>query len=110
MKLLFDENLSPRLVTLLADVFPASVHVREVGLARAPDSVVWDYAIQHGFIIVSKDEDFHHLSFLKGSPPKVIGINTGNCSTKLVARVLRERHQQIKNFDSDATASFLPLP
>jgi predicted nuclease of predicted toxin-antitoxin system len=87
MKLLVDENLSPKLVTLLADLFPTSARVREIGLAKAPDSVVWQYAMEQGLTILSKDEDFHHLSFLRGAPPKVIGINTGNCSTEIVARL-----------------------
>ncbi len=110
MKLLFDENLSPRLVTLLADLFPGSVHVRDVGLSTASDPAVWRHAIDHGLSIVSKDEDFHHLSFLRGAPPKVIGIHTGNCSTKIVAQLLRERFKQIEVFEADATASFLALP
>jgi len=37
MKLLFDENLSHKLVGLLADVFPGSVQVRDVGLKAACD-------------------------------------------------------------------------
>jgi predicted nuclease of predicted toxin-antitoxin system len=78
MKLLVDENLSPKLVGQLADIFSESAHVRDLGLARASDPSVWQHAILHGFTIVSKDEDFHHLSFLRGSPPKEIGINTGN--------------------------------
>jgi predicted nuclease of predicted toxin-antitoxin system len=110
MKLLVDENLSPKLVAQLADIFPESVHVRDIGLARASDPSVWQYALQGGLMIVSKDEDFHHISFLRGSPPKVIGINTGNCSTKLVSQLLRNRLKQIELFAADATASFLPLP
>ena len=42
MKLLFDENLSHKLVRQLADLFPDSVHVRDVGLKAADDPVVWD--------------------------------------------------------------------
>ena len=110
MKLLIDENLSPRLVILLADLFPTSVHVRDVGLGKASDPVVWHYAIKHELTIVSKDEDFHHLSFLRGAPPKVIGINTGNCSTKIVAQLLRDRHKQIEIFATDDATSFLALP
>lgn len=41
MKLLFDENLSPELVRLLNDLFPNSIHVRDVGLKAADDPVVW---------------------------------------------------------------------
>lgn len=110
MKLIFDENLSPKLVTLLADLFPASVHVREVGLASASDPAVWKYAIGHALTIVSKDEDFHHLSFLRGAPPKVIGVHTGNSSTKLVAQLIRDRFKEIEAFDVDETAAFLRLP
>ncbi len=110
MKLLFDENLSPKLVPLPADLFPGSIHVRDVGLKSAADPLVWRYAAEHGLTIASKDEDFHHLSFLRGAPPKVIGINTGNSSTKIVAQLLRERSRQIETFAADGTASFLALP
>lgn len=44
MKLLFDQNLAPRLVARLADIFPASEHVRDVGLAAGDDQAVWEYA------------------------------------------------------------------
>lgn len=66
MSLLFDQNLSPRLVSILSDIFPGSVHVREIGLERAEDSAVWAHAAQHGFAIVSKDPDFHQRSPPKG--------------------------------------------
>ena len=72
MKLLFDENLSPRLVDLLLIVFPESSHVRNVGLAKAADDRVWSYAQEHGFVIVSKDSDFDQRSFVLGAPPKVV--------------------------------------
>ena len=110
MKLLFDENLSPELPAQLVGLFPASAHVRNLGLARAPDTLIWRHALENGFVIVSKDEDFHHLSFLHGAPPKVIGLSIGNCSTTRLARLLRERAEEIAAFDADATASFLPLP
>ena len=37
MKLLFDQNLSPKLTGRLADVYPGSEHVADVGLGRALD-------------------------------------------------------------------------
>jgi predicted nuclease of predicted toxin-antitoxin system len=55
VKLLFDENLSPKLVIRLADLFPDSLHVRNVGLQAADDPVVWDYAKNKDLILVSKD-------------------------------------------------------
>lgn len=110
MKLLFDENLSPALSALLADQYPGSIHARECGLARAADTAIWQHALAHGLVIVSKDEDFHHLSFLRGAPPKVIGLSLGNCSTATIIRLLRERATEIADFGAEPSAAFLPLP
>lgn len=44
MKLLFDENLSPKLPIQLGDLFPNSLHVRNVGMEATIDPIVWDYA------------------------------------------------------------------
>ena len=68
MKLLYDENLAPSLVEELADIFPESLHVREVGLKAVPDPVVWAYAATAGYMIVSKDADFRQRSFLYAIP------------------------------------------
>jgi predicted nuclease of predicted toxin-antitoxin system len=64
MKLLFDQNLSPRLVTLLADLFPDSAHVYQLGLDQVLDLEVWNYAKDHNFIVVSKGADFGEISML----------------------------------------------
>jgi len=71
VKLLLDQNLSPRLVAPLAELFPGTTHVRDAGLERASDRSVWEYARLHHYCILSKDADFHQLSFLYGAPPKV---------------------------------------
>lgn len=84
MKLLFDQNLSHRLIRAVADVYPDCEHVRNVGLKNAPDTEVWNYAKSNGFTIVSKDSDFHQRSLLLGYPPKVIWVKLGNCSAKAV--------------------------
>jgi predicted nuclease of predicted toxin-antitoxin system len=109
MKLLFDENLSPKLVLLLADLFPDSVHVRSVGLKAADDQFVWDYAKASELIIVSKDADMHQRSFLFGSPPKIIWVRLGNCSTSDVANLLRHHINTLRAFHEDEFASFLSL-
>ena len=109
MKLLFDENLSPRLVELLADLFPGSVHVRDVGLSAADDADVWNYARDNGFVICSKDSDMHQRSFLFGHPPKIIWVRLGNCSTDDVFKLLRYSTAAIELFHVDDYASFLSL-
>lgn len=109
MKLLFDQNLSPRLVRLLADVFPGSSHVRDLDLQSAADELIWERARCDGLVIVSKDEDFHQRSFLLGQPPKVIWVRLGNCSTDAIARLLTKRQLEIAAFEADSQASFLVL-
>ncbi|MBW4445073.1 MAG: DUF5615 family PIN-like protein [Plectolyngbya sp. WJT66-NPBG17] len=66
MKLLFDENLSPKLPQLFSVQFPSSLHIRECGLKGFPDETIWDYARDHDFTIVSKDSDFYQRSVLYG--------------------------------------------
>jgi predicted nuclease of predicted toxin-antitoxin system len=80
-----------------------------VAPAPAPDRVIWIHARDHGFVIVSKDEDFHRLSVLLGPPPKVIWIRLGNCSTDDVIRLLKVRREEIEAFVSHAEAAFLAL-
>ena len=99
MKLLFDHNLSPKLIQTLADVYPDSEHVFHVKLHESPDSELWEYAKQNDFCIVTKDVDFSELSLLKGFPPKVIWIRTGNCLTAEIEKLLREKAEEIKNLD-----------
>ncbi len=83
MKLFFDENLSPRLAQLLEDLFPGSIHVRDVGLKAAEDPLVWEYARDNDLTLVSKDSDMHQRSFVLGPPPKIVWVRLGNCSPKL---------------------------
>jgi predicted nuclease of predicted toxin-antitoxin system len=74
VKLLFDENLSPRLVALVEDLFPESAHVHRCGLGRSEDAAIWEYAKSNGFTVVSKDSDFQERSVVFGSPPRSFGF------------------------------------
>jgi len=109
VRLLLDQNLSPRLVGELSDIFPGSVHVRDLGLSRADDQTVWDHARANDFVIVSKDSDFHQRSFVYGPPPKVIWVRLGNCPTGHIATLLRDRVVEITAFADDPAAAFLIL-
>jgi predicted nuclease of predicted toxin-antitoxin system len=110
MKLLFDQNLSPRLPRLLADIYAESVHVREVDLRDADDFAIWHYAKANGYAIVSKDSDFQQRSLLQGSPPKFIWLRVGNCTVKRTEVLLRSYSAAIHTFDLDETKSHLMLP
>ena len=109
MKLLFDENLSPKLVHLLHDLFPDSLHVRDVGLKASDDLSVWKYAQENNLMVCSKDSDMHQRSFLLGFPPKVVWVRLGNCSTSDVQKLLRKHFATIELFARDDYASFLTL-
>jgi len=109
MKLLFDENLSPKLPNRLSDLFPNSIHVRDVGMKATIDPVVWEYAKNNDLMIVSKDADMHDLSLLFGNPPKVIWLRLGNCSTLQVEKLLRQEFSTIRLFHEDENLSLLAL-
>ena len=109
MKLLFDQNLSPKLVDLFADLFPGSIHVQSEGLDCASDDQVWEYAVQNGFAIVTKDEDYNDLSVVRGSPPKVLWLRLGNCTTAQVEATIRARYTSIKAFEKDPSVGTLVL-
>ncbi|UKO99203.1 DUF5615 family PIN-like protein [Nostoc sp. UHCC 0870] len=109
MKLLFDHNLSPRLVDQLADIYPNSQHIFLIGLDQADDRIVWEYAQQGKFTIVTRDADFNELSILRGFPPKVIWIRRGNCSTKQIAEILRSHLEDIQAFVENPNVGVLTL-
>ena len=98
MKLLFDENLSPKLVTLLANQFSSSSHIELLEMRGAADRDIWHYAKDQDFIIVSKDNDFRQQAFLLGPPPKVVWLAVGNAGTQTIAMLLRKNVQRIEAF------------
>jgi predicted nuclease of predicted toxin-antitoxin system len=109
MKLFFDHNLSPRLVQRLADLYPDANHVALVGLERASDNVVWTYAQTNDYIIVTKDSDYSDMSVLRGSPPKVIWLQLGNCTTDDLEVALRGNYTAIRDFFEDPTVGVLVI-
>ena len=92
MKLLFDENLSPKLSKLMVAKFSDSQHVREIGLKGCADDEIWRYAGGNGFAIISKDKDFYQRTVLFGAPPKFIWLGLGNC-TRADLLALIQRHE-----------------
>jgi predicted nuclease of predicted toxin-antitoxin system len=109
MKLLFDQNLSPRLAARLFDVFPGSSHVFLLGLDHAEDVEVWNFARDHGFAVVTKDADFGEMSTLKGFPPKVVWLRIGNCTTSRVEELLRSNQEAIERLEREPTIGIVSL-
>jgi predicted nuclease of predicted toxin-antitoxin system len=110
LSLLFDQNLSRKLPSMLSAGFPGSEHVLLAGLTRADDREVWNYAAARQLAIVSKDSDFAQLSAALGQPPKVVWLRVGNAPTRAVAALLQARMPDIQAFLSNPTKALLTLP
>ncbi|MGV8092177.1 MAG: DUF5615 family PIN-like protein [Mangrovibacterium sp.] len=105
MKLLFDQNLSPKLV----NSFKESHHLQDLGLDSADDLNVWEFAKKQGFTIVTKDSDFNNLVSYFGLPPKVIWLRRGNCSTTVINDLLNKNLQTIEAFINDNENGILSI-
>ena len=109
MKLLFDQNLSPRLVAQLAELFAGSLHVRQAGLDRADEDAIWRFARDNAFVIVARDSDFQERSQIAGSAPRVVWIRRGNCSTQDIEAMLRTHALHIAALEQATDSGFLIL-
>ena len=76
---------------------------------KADDAVIWAYAEQNGFTIVSKDADFYQRSLVLGAPPKFVFLRVGNCPTDRITGLLRAGSASMMAFENDAHASVLVL-
>jgi predicted nuclease of predicted toxin-antitoxin system len=101
LKLLFDANLSPKLAGRLAELFPDSVHVFDMGLAQfTSDYAIWEYAKSNGFVIVTADSDFLDLAGERGAPPKVVRLENCNYKTVRVEELLRRNAVRIAELEN----------
>jgi len=98
MKLVFDQNISFRILKKIQDVFPDSKQVRELGLENSSDLNIFKYAKEHNLTIVTYDVDFYDLSLTKRKSPKIIWLRTGNTNTDNIARIIRDNEKLIKDF------------
>jgi predicted nuclease of predicted toxin-antitoxin system len=98
MKLLIDENISYRLVKMLADIFPESQQAKRLGLLGIEDPIIWKYAKTYNYSILTYDSDYEDLSFIYGNPPKVILLKNGNLANKEIEILLRENFNEISHF------------
>jgi len=101
MKLLFDQNISFRIVKKIQDIFPGSKQVSQVGLNQTSDQKIWEFAKEGGFTIVTFDSDFYDLSLIRGIPPRIIWLRCGNTSTKNILKLLTAEEKNIRSFLED---------
>ena len=109
MKLLFDQNISHRILSRLPNEFKDSTSVKAEGLINVSDKRIWDFAKDHNYTIVTQDSDFNDLNSLYGFPPKIIWIRTGNLSTTDISQLIISNKNTIEIFISDNQYGCLEL-
>ena len=102
MKLLLDANISCKLIKALTPAFDECAHVDLIGLkVPADDKDIWNYALNNGYVIITKDNDFLDLLELKGFPPKVVLLKTGNNGSKALADLLLNAKSEIEDLENN---------
>ena len=109
MKLLFDQNISHRLISQIQDILPEAKQVRQLGLENISDKQIWEYARDNNFIIVTFDGDFYDFSLVWGHPPKIIWIRTYNQTTKNVEEIMRKHLNSLFHFQNDMDLACLEI-
>jgi predicted nuclease of predicted toxin-antitoxin system len=109
MKLIFDENISYRIIKKIQVIYPNAIHVSSLGFSHTDDTQIWAYAKVNQYHIVSQDADFYEISLVKGFPPKLIWIKTGNVSTQFIADLFIKSYSEIENFINSPNESCLEM-
>lgn len=109
MKLLFDQNISYRLVNRILDIFPEAKQIGELDLIDASDRKIWEFAKENDYVIVTFDSDFYDFSVVWGHPPKVIWLRTGNTTTAQTETVIRAHQSTIQHFVLDESLACLEI-
>ena len=105
MRLLFDQNISFRIISKIKTLFPEAKQVRQLGIENYTDVEIWKFAKENEFTIVTFDADFFDLSNFKGHPPKIIWLRFGNTRTDFLVNILNSRSSVIKDFINSPTYS-----
>jgi predicted nuclease of predicted toxin-antitoxin system len=109
LRLLFDQNISPKIIRRLGSEFSESVHVNNSNLLDASDSKIFEFAKMNNFTIVTFDSDFVDLSIVKGFPPKIIWLKTRNQTTQIIVEILSASEVQIQAFIESPSGGILEI-
>jgi predicted nuclease of predicted toxin-antitoxin system len=108
LKLLLDFNLSPKLIPLLAELFPGSEHLKALGFdGETKDREIWRYARENGFALLTSDRDFLDISERLGHPPKVVRLEKMNYRTRVALELLRRNAIRIAEFGMSEQPVFI---
>jgi hypothetical protein len=105
VKLLFDQNISFRVVNQLKSVFTGCAHVNDLHLLNKTDREIWNFSKKENYSIVTFDADFYDMVTLFGPPPKIIWLRTGNTRSENLTKILQNRAEIIRAFISNQSYS-----
>lgn len=105
----FDQNISPKIAKQLENTFPGIKQVRHLELENASDLEIFEYAKSNGYAVVIFDSDFVDLNVLKGFPPKIIWLRTGNITTKSIGELINKNVIAIQDFLQSEEAQILEI-
>lgn len=109
MNLLFDQNISPRILKALPKEFSNCQQVRFAGLENSSDFKIFLFARDNDFAVVTFDSDFVDLNAMHGTPPKIIYLNTGNLTTKSVSELIINNLLRISHYLNSESDDILEL-
>jgi len=101
MRLLLDQNISYRIVKNISDIYPDIRHVSSLGMLNEEDLLIWNFAKDEGYTIVTFDADFYELQLTKGFPPKIIWLRFGNSTRSELTKFFLDKRKTIKMFLED---------
>ena len=107
--LLFDQNISSRIVRLIESEFPGARHVVREGLQDAADLAIFNFAGENKLAVVTFDSDFVDLSMVRGHPPKIIWLRIRNQATENLAAAIRANYSSIIYFLNSEEAGVLEI-
>lgn len=84
MKFFVDAQLPPALVRWLREAGHEAIHVEDVGMHEASDSVIWAHALRGNAIIITKDEDFAARSSQAVNAPVIVWLRVGNTTNRVL--------------------------
>jgi predicted nuclease of predicted toxin-antitoxin system len=110
MRLLLDANISWRIVSVLKQHFEDCFHVDNIGLpVPAKDVEIWEYAKKNDLIIVTNDEDFIDYINVRGFPPKIVLLKSGNQSRLFITNLLIQRKEDILSLADSTEIGLLEI-
>jgi len=97
MNLVIDAQLPPALARRLRELGHDAKHVAEIGLRHSDDTSIWNYALEHDAVIITKDEDFAYRASQTRTTPVIVWLRVKNVSRQALLAWLEPLLPQIEH-------------